>query len=219
MEIKLFKTSKGILKNQCYLVHNNEECILIDPAWDFNVFNNFITEERLTLKAVLLTHSHTDHTDLAATFTEKYNVPVFMSEVEIENYGYHCPNLKGTTHLEEIKINDWQITSLLTPGHTSGGACYLINHHLFTGDTVFIEGVGTCMAKGGNAEELYHSVQFLKSYLPNTTLIWPGHSFGEPPGKTLQSLCEQNIYFCIEKKEQFITFRMRKKQPGLFDFK
>ena len=217
IQIKMFKVSNSFIKNQCYLIYKNEVGILIDPAWDYDLINKFLMQNNIRLKAILLTHSHIDHTNLAKLFSTNYNVPVFMSDKEIDRYDFKMINLQKAYHLEDITIDSFCILPIITPGHTAGSTCYLVENHLFSGDTIFIEGVGIC--DENNAGKLYDSVQFLQSFLSTTTLFWPGHSFGALPGKDLNYLLKNNIYFQFKNKEEFVRFRTRKNQPNPFVFK
>jgi hydroxyacylglutathione hydrolase len=218
MNVKTFFITYSFIKNQCYLIYENNIGILIDPAWDYDLINNFLLTEKITLQGILLTHSHLDHTNLAEKFAQTYDVPVFMGDTEITTYQFNCINLVPVNHLQEIPVSGFNIISILTPGHTAGSMCYLIEEHLFSGDTIFIEGVGICVGKGSDAGKMYDSVQFLKTYLNRNTLFWPGHSFGESPGKNLHFLLLNNIYFQFTNKNHFVNFRMRKSQPDPFGF-
>lgn len=215
--IKMFKVNNSFIVNQCYLIYKNGVGILIDPAWDYDLINEFLVQNNIHLKAILLTHSHIDHTDLAEKFATTVNIPVFMSNYEIEYYSFKMQNLKPVFHLQKMMIDAFNILPIVTPGHTIGSTCYLIENNLFSGDTVFIEGVGICDNK--NAGKLYDSVQFLKVFLSNTTLFWPGHSFGSSPGKDLNYLLKNNIYFSFKNKIDFVQFSTRKNRPNPFLFK
>lgn len=215
MVVKTFKVSYQFMLNQCYLIYDDHSGILVDPAWDFMLINDFLIQNQIALKGVLLTHAHPDHTDLAEEFALRYDVPVLMSAAEIDHYQFNCVNLEKTEHLDKIYLGNFEITAMLTPGHTSGSLCYFIDGHVFSGDTVFMEGVGICE----DADQMFDSVQFLKSYLPKDTLFWPGHSFGVTPGKSLEYLLQSNIYFQFENRKHFIEFRTRKNQPDHFSFR
>ncbi|MET3022375.1 MBL fold metallo-hydrolase [Flavobacterium hydatis] len=212
--VQLFEVTNGVFNNQCYLIHNQYEGILIDPAWNYELINSYIEENGILLKGVLITHGHLDHLDLAEEFSEKNNVPIWMSEIDAINFRLTYPKLQLVTHLQSFKIGTIEITPILTPGHTSGSVCYVIDKHVFSGDTVFIEGVGVCSKEG--AANLYDSVQFLKSYLSVDSLFWPGHSYGVAPGKAMSYLMLYNIYFQFNSKKSFVAFRTRKNQPSLF---
>lgn len=215
--IKVFKVSNSFIKNQCYLIYQNNVGVLIDPAWEYDLINDFLIENNISLKAVFLTHSHIDHTNLAEEFAISRNIPVYMSREEIDNYGFNCFNLQRIEHLNTIMIANLDIIPIITPGHTFGSVCYLIDNNVFTGDTVFIEGVGICNRI--DAHKLYNSIQFLKKHLLDTTLFWPGHSFGEFPGRDLNYLMRHNIYFQFENIKHFVDFRTRENRPNPFLFK
>lgn len=219
MEVEVFKTSFSIFKNQCYLAHNQGKGVLIDPSWDFNKINQALIALKVDLIAVLLTHSHEDHTNLADKFTKKYGCPVYMSDVEIEKSRFVCGNLIPIRDMEILDLGVFSVISLLTPGHTKGGMCYLIKNNLFTGDTIFIEGVGTCGNDEKYASALFDSVQKVKEHVGMDTRIWPGHSFGKPPGHELNFLLKYNIYFQFNERSHFVKFRTRKSKPNPFKFK
>lgn len=215
MQVKTFYVSNGFIKNQCYLIYKGNNGLLIDPAWDYPAINGFINSRNINLKAILLTHGHTDHVDLAPRFSKEKNVPVFISTVELEHFGFEYFNTEKVHHFKEILIGSFKVIPIITPGHTPGSTCYLVNSHLFSGDTVFVEGVGICAEK--DIHKLYDSVQLLKKCLPESTKFWPGHSFGESPGKSLKYLLDNNIYFQLPRK-YFVNLRMRKNRSNLFSF-
>jgi glyoxylase-like metal-dependent hydrolase (beta-lactamase superfamily II) len=216
--VKTFFVSFLFIRNQCYLVHRDGAGILVDPAWQYDLIEEFLLSEGVALKAILLTHSHVDHTHLAGRLAQQYGVPVFMGREEISYYKWDCPNLIGVDHLQPLSIGGFTVMPIHTPGHTAGSMCYLVEGHLFSGDTVFMEGVGICTGRGADVERMYDSVQFLKGYLPAETLFWPGHSFGKPPGQDLAYLLQNNIYLQLG-RHRFVEFRMRKNKPSPYDFK
>ena len=74
-----------------------------------------------------------------------------------------------------------QLTPLHTPGHTPESTCYLLDGKvLFTGDTLFLAGVGRPDLEASaddarlRAELLHASLQKILA-LPAETLILPGH--------------------------------------------
>lgn len=227
LTVKLFNVTGPVLKNQCYLVDHNKQGVLIDPAWDAAQIHNYIQLHQIHIFGILLTHAHNDHTHLAGSFARYYNCPVYMSEPEITSSGFQLDGLQAFQHRDILFNTPFKVKALLTPGHTPGSTCFLISDtepstvspptevkrrqtHLFSGDTVFIEGVGGCYDTNSDPTALYHSVQFLKNTIASNTLIWPGHSYGETPGKPLDYLLNNNIYFQLDNIEHFVKFRMRK---------
>ena len=73
-----------------------------------------------------------------------------------------------------MSLNNLKIECILTPGHTSGGMCFLINDSLFSGDTLFQVGIGRTDFPTGNMNDFKKSLLKLKC-LPKNTKIYPGH--------------------------------------------
>lgn len=196
-----------------------KSAIIIDPAWEFDKIEKFLLDNEFVLKAILLTHHHPDHSDLASLMSEKFSVPVFVSREEATYYGFSCSGLEYFYSESRLPVEGFDIIPLFTPGHTWGSVCYHIGDNLFTGDTIFIEGCGICFGAGGSAQDMYHSLQKIKQRISRTTKIFPGHCFGTPVGAEFSFVLENNIYFHIKDINQFILFRMRNNQKNLFSFK
>lgn len=61
-----------------------------------------------------------------------------------------------------------------TPGHTKGSVCIKLNNILFSGDTLFREGMGRVDLPGGDHEEILKSLKKIFE-LPENTIVYPGH--------------------------------------------
>ena len=70
-----------------------------------------------------------------------------------------------------------QLTALHTPGHTAGSMSYLWRSHVFTGDTLLINGCGRTDFQSGSAQALYKSLTEVLFNLPGSTSVWPGHDY------------------------------------------
>lgn len=182
----------GIVATNCYLVWNKatREGVLIDPGDEAERICSAIAEERVNLKAVLLTHGHFDHILVAEELKEKYDVPLYASKEEKEMLGSSRWNLSGRE--EGIEITDyipledgesiellgkeWKVIS--TPGHTKGSVCYFVPGdipYLFSGDTLFYESYGRTDLYGGSEEAIKKSIKEKLFTLPDETLVYPGH--------------------------------------------
>lgn len=213
-EVYQLKVGNPQYWNFTYLIVDKQSryAAIVDPAWDLELITQTLEQFAVRLKAILLTHSHIDHVNLAQTLAQRFHSRVYMSEHEAEYYRFQCNNLCLVQDLETLSIGATQITCLLTPGHTAGSTCFLLSESCFTGDTVFIEGCGICYMQGGSAERMFESIQKIKRIVKPFVQIYPGHSHGKLPGYPLSYLLKNNIYFQFEKKEHFIQFRMRKMQ-------
>ncbi len=215
------KVSTDFAKNYTYLVVNelNGKSLLIDPSWQPEKFVEKLNETGTTFNTILSTHSHFDHTNLDETLIDRYQPKVVMSKIEADYYNFEYNNTLLLENDNEIQIDGFNIKPILTPGHTKGSLCYLIGDNLFTGDTLFIEGCGLCEGNGASALSMYYSLQFLKENISDTTKIYPGHSYGREPGKPFSYLLNNNVYLRFENRETFVTYRTRKNQKNLFQFK
>lgn len=207
--------------NYSYIVLDKatNSAIVIDPAWELDKITNKLCELNSNLVAIFLTHSHYDHVNIVDPLIKMYNPIVYMAKEEIDYYKFECINLKPLYDKETIRIGETYILCILTPGHTMGGMCYLLKNSLFTGDTIFIEGCGICFGDGGSEEQMFSSIQKVKSMVPKDVKVFPGHSYGKSPGQTIECLMRENIYFQIDTKEIFVNFRRRKNQKHIFNFK
>lgn len=96
------------------------------------------------VQAVLLTHSDYDHADLTNLFS---HTSVYLSDEEekmingeVKRTAFSRNSIKGlykTLENNSIQtIDNWNVKTMVVPGHTTGSACYIIDGCLFTGDTI-----------------------------------------------------------------------------------
>lgn len=210
----------GTFINYTYLVvdHQHNQSVLIDPSWQSDVIVNRIMETKSRLVGILLTHHHPDHTRLAPELTYSFDVPVVINQHERDYHDFKCHNLETISGDQLFSMGAFQIMSYHTPGHTKGSVCYQIENGLFTGDTLFIEGCGMCLDES-SAFQMFDSVQKLKRQIHPDVVVYPGHAYGTPPGVSFMHLQTQNIYCHFSTAEKFASFRMRKHQTGLFNFR
>lgn len=215
------RVRKGPLINYTYLVVNraSKEALLVDPGAEQEIVLKRIDETGSTIKGILLTHHHKDHTALAGFFAEAFDAPVYMNITEQLFHGFECPNLQLFSPGSVFQAGGMDVFPWHTPGHTKGGVCYQVQDHLFTGDTLFVEGCGMCFGPGGDPLDMYHSLQQLRLYIDPSVSIYPGHSYGIEPGVSFQYVLRENIYFHFKEPDAFVSFRMRKHQRNLFNFK
>ncbi len=207
------------MKNFSYLVVDpgSLQAVIVDPAWEIDKIDRALADTKATLRGILVTHSHPDHIDLAKPLAEKYDCPIWMSKAEIVASGFSARQLAG------IDMRPWPVGQMLiepifTPGHTPGCMCYLIGENLFTGDVLFAEGCGICPDTQA-AYAMFASLDQLKTRLEPHTRIFPGHSYGQPPGRPMSQLRRENIYLQFSDKESFAAFRLRSGQDRARLFK
>lgn len=182
----------GPVMTNCYFAINEDtkETIIIDPADKAEVLIQKINKETLKPVAVLLTHGHFDHILAASEIAVNFHIPIYASKEEKELLETPSLNLSvslgknisltPTTLLNDkdiIKLAGTEVNVIHTPGHTSGGICYLFKESkiLFSGDTLFEGTVGRADLPTGNLNTLLDSVNHKLMTLPDDTTVFPGH--------------------------------------------
>ncbi len=182
----------GPVMANCYFAINEDtkETIIIDPADKAEVLIQKINKETLKPVAVLLTHGHFDHILAASEIAVNFHIPIYASKEEKELLETPSLNLsvslgKNISLTPTMLLNDKDIIKLAgtevnvihTPGHTSGGICYLFKESkiLFSGDTLFEGTVGRADLPTGNLNTLLDSVNHKLMTLPDDTTVFPGH--------------------------------------------
>ncbi|SHO44493.1 MBL fold metallo-hydrolase [Anaerocolumna xylanovorans] len=217
IEVVVLRMQRREMINYTYILMDSyqREAIIIDPAWEMDKIINTVSTYGVRVSSILLTHYHYDHTNLVEDLLDLYNCEVYIGLDEINYYNFKCRNLQPLFDGGSIPLGNDNIISIETPGHSRGSMCFLINNKLFTGDTLFMEGCGVCDMKGGNAADMYASIQKIKRYVDSNTLVYPGHCFLLPVGQKYDKVLENNIYLQLNDKERFVEFRMRKNQTQI----
>ncbi len=199
----------GKMDNFIHFITDNasKQTFVVDPAWDFQAIQRHLSDNAFVLTGVLLTHSHGDHISALSEVVDSYQVPTYVSENEYQLGRVKVPPT-FVKDQDSIALGESRVSVLATPGHTSGGVCYHVDNHLITGDTLFIYGCGICIFEESDVEQLWDSIQRLKT-LPDDTLIYSGHDYATIKTDTLGNQKKTNPYLLIEDKPFFIDFRMQ----------
>ncbi len=193
--MEIYQISVGMLGTNCYLLISGNEAAIIDPganAAKIEKFVDGICGEAVSVKYILLTHGHFDHTGALAQLKERYPAAEVMIHTEDadrlvhpEKYDRFFPRVRplagGADRLladgDVINLGGETIEVVHTPGHTPGGVAYKAGDILVTGDTLFHGDVGRTDLPGGDHEELLRSLARL-SALSGDYRVYPGHGEG-----------------------------------------
>ena len=169
------------LRNFTYIIELNNHCAMVIDPWDDVEINRILQSKNLSLKAIINTHEHWDHTQGNAALVEKHSCQVWAHS----NGEGKIPGLSRTLQAgEKIDLDEnYQLLVLDTPGHTVAHLCFIVQQNskaiaVFTGDTLFNAGVGRCDA-GGSAEVLYQTISQQFQTLDDDVIVYPGHDYLE----------------------------------------
>lgn len=191
----------GHLETNCYVVtdENTLNCAVIDPGDESNTIMDYLEDNRLTCKAILLTHGHFDHTGAVLAVAEETGAPIWINKRDTclpggdTHYRFEAP--KDCNFYDEgdcVDVDALHFQVLATPGHTPGGVSLVCGEALFTGDTLFRGSCGRVDLPGGSAEAEMKSLRKL-CLLPGDYEVYPGHM----DSSTLER--ERNFnYYCRE---------------------
>ena len=197
MDIKQLKLSR--MATFCYLVGDGDVCALIDPAFDTKRILAAVDQAGYKVVYIINTHGHFDHTAGNASIRAATGARILIHELDAKGVGKGMNMVlsrlfggKGSprpdTLLKDgdlIEIGETALRVLHTPGHSKGSICLHTEGHVFTGDTLFVGGVGRTDLPGGSSETLIKSLQEKIFTLPGDTVVWPGHDYGSAPRSTV----------------------------------
>ena len=173
--IQVRRVGKGCLS---YLIGSQEEAVVIDAALQPEVYLDLAKSNGWSITAVLDTHIHADHLSRSRLLAEQSGATVYLPDQQRVKY-----NFMPLRHGSIIKVGEASLMVIQTPGHTPESMSYLLDRQaLFTGDTLFLQGVGrpdlhaTTEETRSYAQVLYHSLHHHLLMLPGRTLVLPGHT-------------------------------------------
>lgn len=148
---------------------DDSRAAVVDPG-DATPVITTLTQQGLTLEAILITHHHGDHTGGIRELLRHYP--------EATVYG---PANEQIPHLDKplqdgdsVTLGEFKLATLDVPGHTPGHIAYYGEGVLFCGDTLFTAGCGRLF--GGTAQQLHQSLNKIKK-LPINTLVYCAHEY------------------------------------------
>jgi len=201
MEIEQMKV--GFMEVFCYIVAcpRTKHALVIDPAGDEERIVARITQRDLNLQYIVNTHGHGDHTCGNAKVKELTGAKIIMHELDDQMFNYgsgsmmarqwgFTPSPPADISVKDgdtIGVGDASLTVIHTPGHSPGGICLLGDGNLFSGDTLFVGGIGRTDLPGASIDQFMKAIRERLLTLPDDTIVWPGHDYGVSPSSTIET--------------------------------
>ena len=169
--------------------------VIIDPGDEVDLLLRTVTEHRLDIRHILLTHAHVDHVAGVAKVKAALTAPVYlhrddsllydMVPQQAALFGFRIgqpPPLDRFYDAETpLFFGRYEIRVLLTPGHTPGGVSLLVGRsgdppkQVFVGDTLFAGSIGRTDLPGGDFDTLIGSIRGVLFALGDDVEVYSGH--------------------------------------------
>ena len=199
----IFETvSVGAMQVNCYILAGQEKgrAIIIDPGDQERKIKAALARHALVPALVVNTHGHYDHIGC----DDKFGVPVYVHKDDVDFLKDPQLNLSGVFSLgykvasaimpledaQVLGVDGIELEVMHLPGHTPGGIALLLRKPaqriVFTGDTLFAQGIGRCDLVGGDETLLIQSIRQKLFALADDTRIYPGHGPASTIGEEKQ---------------------------------
>lgn len=151
----------------------SRDAVIIDPV-DEQLERDLATLREYGLKLVwaVETHAHADHITSAGKLAELAGARTAAPQ----GCGIGTAGVQ-LQHGDSLPFGSETLKALHTPGHTAGSMSFVWRDHVFTGDTLLINGCGRTDFQSGSASDLYRSLTEVLFALPDDTTVWPGHDY------------------------------------------
>ena len=154
--LKVITVVTGYLSENCYIVHNDKDALIIDPGDDSNKIISSVGN--LNVLGILITHYHFDHVGALDEIKNKYKKA----------------KLIDFTSKKEQSIGDFKFKIIENYGHTMDSVSYYFEDEkkMFCGDFVFRESIGNF-----EDEDMPIMIESLRNFkkLDRNIRVYPGH--------------------------------------------
>ena len=177
------------------------DAVIIDPV-DQQVERDLAVLSQYGLKLcwTVETHAHADHITAASMLAEHTSAQTAAPQA--------CGISTAALQMVDgdlLRFGRETLLALHTPGHTAGSMSFVWRNHVFTGDTLLINGCGRTDFQSGSAEALYHSITEVLFKLPDETTVWPGHDYQGRTHSTIATERACNVRVAGRSLEEFVA--------------
>ena len=169
---------------------STREAVIIDPGAEAHLISDAVYGCDVTVFGIVNTHGHADHIGSNAALKGEFECPIMIHEMDAPLLTDPQANLSASIGFggivsppadrllkegDEIVVGGLILKVIHTPGHTPGGICLYGEGTLFSGDALFMDGIGRSDFPGGDHHLLIESIRTKLLTLPDETIVHPGH--------------------------------------------
>jgi glyoxylase-like metal-dependent hydrolase (beta-lactamase superfamily II) len=198
-----FKQIQQHSDNFSYIVADEDvkEAAVVDSSFNAGEIIKILKAKQFTLKYIINTHGHSDHTAGNAELTSEFNAKIAAYKLSKVNFDV------GVDDGEVLAVGKIPIKVIYTPGHTADSICLLVdNRKLLTGDTLFVGECGRTDFPGGSSKSMYDSLFNKLMKLDDKVEVYPGHDYGSKPSSTIGEERKSNYTLQPRTLKDFIEF-------------
>lgn len=188
-------------RNFAYLIADEDsgEAAVVDPACGGEEIVRLAVEKGLSVRYLINTHGHYDHTGDNALVADR-------TGASVAGYGVGAPGI-DLRDGDVLTLGDLELRVIHTPGHTRDSICILAGGRaVFTGDTLFVGKVGGT-GFGEDARQEYDSLHMKLMTLPDDVVVYPGHDYGVRPFSTIGDEKRTNPFILRDGFESFVDLK------------
>ena len=189
----------GTMANFVYLVVEEEtrEAVVVDSGWETGPIQKAATEAKANVRYAVATHEHFDHVSTLRDLARMLGAEL----VAHQSSPIRCD--VRVADGDSLKLGAEEIRVIHTPGHTEDSICLYDGGHVFTGDTLFVGTIGRFERE--KAEEMFTSLHRLVLQLPPSTVVFPGHDYGDVASRTLAEEKAANPFLKAQSLADFLA--------------
>lgn len=170
---QFIRVGKGCLS---YMVISGGEALVVDPLRFIDVYEQVAQQEGVKITHIVDSHLHADHLSGGKALAERTGAAYYLMKSEGAVFDFEPLEQHETIDFENVHL---EVLAVKTPGHTPGSVSFFVNGKwLFSGDTIFVGGLGR-PDLGGKvaewAEDLYHTVYEKVAAMADDVIVLPAH--------------------------------------------
>lgn len=215
-QVIIERFAAGPWATNCYVVAPaaNSEAVIIDPGFDsLTEIQNRLEKHNLHPVAALLTHGHMDHVWSVVPLCRSHKVPALIHQKDrwmledpklaypIESWrqilmmsdnqvDFFPKDIQYVTDKQNLDFGGLNFQALHAPGHTMGSLVFASGKTLFSGDTLFNQGIGRTDLPGGDEALMRKTLKQVILPMDDAIKVYPGHG----PSTTIADERQNNLF-------------------------